>query len=123
MSNFIISLVDLGLLKEATTCGRKLVRWVDKNKSKLGTVSERLKCEMEAYGALGGQALLQKALSDSSLVGESLACIKRALDSARKSHDKKEIGKDLAQLALWHAFFAPDKTSEIDKLEGEIDIW
>jgi hypothetical protein len=86
---------------------------------------------MRAYGALGAQPLLQKALFDSSFAAKSLLLIRKAVKEAEQieDHDElsRELSRDLVQEVLWYALLKPGEAervharvaAQISKLEHE----
>ena len=120
MAGSVVSLTDLGLLDQAEKTGRALVKWIDKNMR--ASAISRLKAKMEAQGALGGQPLLQKALTESNLKAQSLKHLQEALSKAKELRAPKEIARDTVQIALWSALLEPLKAGqEIAKAQAQLD--
>ena len=102
------SLTDQGELSKAEARGRSLLNWV-KRGFRGGDEMLRIRCKMVAFGALGGQPLLQLALRVPKRAVESRRLLDAALECATYLNDPVEIAFDLGQLALWHALHDPEQ--------------
>lgn len=123
VANKIVALTDLGSLVEAECIARKLLQWV--TDEMVGDDRELLWCEMIATGVLGGQPLLQLALSGTECGDDALHLLTRARAIAVELEAASEIARDSAQIVLWHALLRPKETesaySEADTLISRLD--
>lgn len=123
VANEIVALTDLGSLVEAESVARNLLKWV--TDEMVGDDRELLWCEMIATGVLGGQPLLQLALSGTECGEEALHLLTRAHAIAMELEAASEIARDAAQIVLWHALLRPKETesaySEADALISRLD--
>lgn len=102
----IVALADLGFLAEAERAGRDLLSWVDGQM--VGDLRDRLWCEMVACGALGGQALLARALREPVYTTEARRLLQRASQLARELDAGAELCRAATQLSLCQALLEPE---------------
>ena len=106
----VVSLTDLRSLEKAEQLARALLTWIDQEFR--GSQETKIRCRMIACGALGGQPLLSLALQAPDRTDESLMFLQRALEHAIELNDPREIGVDLAQVALGHSLLKPETSRE-----------
>lgn len=111
----VVSFTDMGCFDDAEMWGRKALEWsLTLPEDRVG-----LEARIQASGALGGDALLQKALRQncSTLAGQSIELLKQnrewaetlSLYCARAEYrdDRNWAAMSASRVALWHAFFEP----------------
>ena len=117
VAHAVVNLTDTGRLATAEKLARDLLAKV--KEWRYTNEDERTRCDMIAHGLLGGQPLLHAAVAagsnpDSDLARESLAHLRQAQDLARQlvadergEERARELCRDAAQVALWHALLHP----------------
>jgi hypothetical protein len=106
LASQVVSLTDLGALREAEVLARHLLEWVEGEFR--GSAETRIRCRMIIHGVLGGQPLLYRALRDPSCSKESLEHLEAAVEQATNVNDPSEICRDIVQVALWYALLKPE---------------
>lgn len=103
----VVALTDAGDLHAAEQEGRTLYRFaVEEFK---GELLHKLRARMTAAGVLGGQPLLQLALTHAEFKAEARQLLEEALAHAQHLEDPAEISRDSIQLFLWYALHCPEQ--------------
>lgn len=118
LPNEVVSLCDLGRLDDSEMLGRKAHELA----SNLEDPAMAVELRIQSAGALGGDALLHKALrlNDSELAKESLGLLEENLELAQELaehsggrpylNEPNWEAMSTARLALWYALFAPEES-------------
>ncbi len=116
----VVSFSDMGRFDDAEMWGRKALEWsLTLPEDRVG-----LEARIQASGSLGGDALLQKALRQNcaKLAEQSIELLKQNLEWAERlslycspaehRDDRNWAAMSASRVALWHAFFEPEKIVE-----------
>jgi hypothetical protein len=118
INQFVVSLSDRMMLEEAEQVGRKLVAEIEE--ATFGSEEDYLLHKLGAIGALGGEALLFKALGRPEYEQESRACLDEAAQIAFQliqtcgtfDAHRYHYSKSAVRTALWTALFEPEQMAE-----------